>query len=93
MGLDPLNKLLVASGKNAAKAEVLRLMNRAIVLGFVSGCGVLKLRSIFNIVVLFCRFRRSFTRGKSALWHCLSKRFIGCFWPVFYVVVSSKWFQ
>ena len=28
-------------------------MNRAIVLGFVSGCGLLKLCSIFNVVVLF----------------------------------------
>ncbi len=49
---------LVASGKNAAKVESLRLMNCANLLSFVSGCGVLKLRSIFNIVALFCRFRR-----------------------------------
>ncbi len=54
----PLNAALVASGKNAAKAEKLRLMNCPIALGFVSGCGLLKLCSIFNVVVLFCRFRR-----------------------------------
>ncbi|WP_219620894.1 hypothetical protein, partial [Vibrio parahaemolyticus] len=53
-----LNRALVASGKNAFKAESLRLMNCAHLLSFVSGCGVLKLRSIFNIVALFCRFRR-----------------------------------
>ncbi len=53
-----LNAALVASGKNPAKSEKLRLMNCAIVLGFVSGCGLLKLCSMFNVVVLFCRFRR-----------------------------------
>ncbi|WP_391091000.1 hypothetical protein [Vibrio sp. NH-UV-68] len=33
-------------------------MNRAIVLGFVLWCGLPELRTIFNVVVLFCRFRR-----------------------------------
>ncbi len=58
MRCQPLRRALVASDKNAAKAESLRLMNCANLLSFVSGCGVLKLRSIFNIVALFCRFRR-----------------------------------
>jgi len=53
----PLSRALVASGKNAAQAESLRLMNCANLLSFVSGCGVLKLRSIFNILALFRRFR------------------------------------
>jgi len=35
-----LNRALVASGKNAAKAESLGLMNRAILLCFVSECVV-----------------------------------------------------
>ncbi|QEL40050.1 hypothetical protein BSR23_007930 [Vibrio parahaemolyticus] len=54
----PLNWALVANGKNVAKAENLGLMNCAIVLGFVCGCGLLKLRSIVNAVGFFCRFRR-----------------------------------
>ncbi|HHF3233062.1 TPA: hypothetical protein ACPJ2O_004677, partial [Vibrio diabolicus] len=57
-----LNRALVASGKNAAKSEWLGLMHRAILFGFVSECGLLKLCSIFNVVVLFCRFRRECTR-------------------------------
>ncbi|NGZ19189.1 hypothetical protein G6Z94_18000 [Vibrio aestuarianus] len=46
-----LNAALVASGKNAAKSEYLGLMYRAILLCFVSGRGLLKLFSIFSIVV------------------------------------------
>ncbi len=57
-----LNWALVASGKNAAKVENLGLMNRAILLGFVLWCSLPELRSIFNVVVLFCRFRRECTR-------------------------------
>ena len=53
-----LNWALVASGKNAAKVENLGLMNRAILLGFVLWCSLPELRSIFNVVVLLCRFRR-----------------------------------
>ncbi len=56
-----LNRALVASGKNAAKSEYLGLMYRAILLCFVSD-SLLKLCSIFNAVVLLCRFRREFTR-------------------------------
>ncbi|WGK87795.1 hypothetical protein [Vibrio aestuarianus] len=47
-----LNAALVASGKNEAKAEKLRLMNCAIVLGFVSGYGLLKLCAI--LMLWFC---------------------------------------
>jgi len=57
-----LNWALVASGKNAAKAEYFGLMNRVTLLGFVLWCSLLELRSIFNIVVLFFRFRRECTR-------------------------------
>ncbi|WP_337247364.1 hypothetical protein, partial [Vibrio toranzoniae] len=56
-----LSLALVASEKNAAKAENLWLMNCAILLCFVFECGLLKLCSMFNVVVLFCRFRRKFT--------------------------------
>ncbi|MBT2919505.1 hypothetical protein PL14_12510, partial [Vibrio anguillarum] len=48
----PLSLALVASGKNAAKAEKLRLMNCAILLGFVSGYRLLKLCSI--LILWFC---------------------------------------
>ncbi|NNN70839.1 hypothetical protein FKN25_18220 [Vibrio sp. 3-2(1)] len=57
----PLSRALVASGKNAAKAENLGLMNCAMLLGFVPRCSLLKLRSMVNAVVLVCRFRRKFT--------------------------------
>ncbi|ASU24198.1 hypothetical protein CCZ37_17140 [Vibrio qinghaiensis] len=62
MRCQPLSRALVASGKNAAKSENFGLMHRAILLVFLSGCGLLKLCSIFSVVVLFCRFRREFTR-------------------------------
>ncbi|WP_170889237.1 hypothetical protein [Vibrio sp. B1-2] len=54
MRCQPLSRALVASGKNAAKSECLGLMYRAILLLFVAECGLLKLCSIFSVVVLFC---------------------------------------
>lgn len=68
-------------------------MNCAIMLGFVCGYGLLKLRSIVNAVVFFAVSGANSLVESQLCDIAFPKGFLGCFQPAFYGVASSKWFQ